>query len=85
MDRLYKFLNPVRVYTAVCVVQGMWLACVVDDAIKRHWGSAIAHCIALVINGVSMYNMRRTMFMSIWHSAIAHQAMHAQKAPADSV
>ena len=76
--KLIHFLtNPIRLYTAIAALQGMWLVLMAYDAYTDHWVNAAIHTLALGVNTYSLHLSRRTMFMVIWNAATQYNAQHA--------
>jgi hypothetical protein len=75
------FYNPVYIYTAVCVIQGMWLTVLGYDAFTHAWGHALIHLTALAVNSYSIHTARKTMFLSIWQAAAQYHQDHSAQSP----
>jgi hypothetical protein len=72
------FNNPIHLYTAVCVVQGIWLAALAYDAMNHFYGLTVIQVFALAVNSFSLYTTRKVMFISIWQAAEKHLASRPQ-------
>lgn len=67
-------------YTALCVVQGLWLCGVAVTTYRREWFVVFIQIAGLALNTISISRARRFMCACIWNMAVSMMQMDQERA-----